>query len=82
MADNFTSNPSGERMTPARYSIPFFVAPDDNAKVACLPSMVRDTCPANYEPVVFSEYGDWVSKYQYERGLVDETRNRSEGHGA
>ena len=58
------------------------MAPDDNAKVACLPSMVLDTCPANYEPVVFSEYGDWVSKYQYERGLIDEKRNTSEGRGA
>ena len=67
--DKSTPNPTGKGMAPARYSIPFFVAPDDDAQVACLPSMVRDARPAKYEPVVFSDYGDWVSKYQYERGL-------------
>jgi isopenicillin N synthase-like dioxygenase len=79
ITDNFIPNPSMERVTPARYSMPFFVAPDDDAKVACLPSLVGDVRPVNYEPVIFSEYGDWVSKYQYERGLADETRSRSEG---
>jgi hypothetical protein len=64
-------------MTPARYSIPFFVAPDDT-EVACLPSVVVSACLAHYESVMFSEYGDWVSKYQYERGLVDKTQRHSE----
>jgi isopenicillin N synthase-like dioxygenase len=77
--DSFIPIPSGERMTHARYSIPFFVAPDDDAKVACLPSLVGNVRPAYYEPVVFSEYGNWVSKYQYERGLADKTQNVSEG---
>jgi isopenicillin N synthase-like dioxygenase len=78
MADNFTPNPSGERITAARYSIPFFVAPDDDARIACLPSRVDDAHPAKYEPVRFVEYGDLVSKYQYERGQVDQLQSGPE----
>ncbi|MCJ1306991.1 hypothetical protein MMC25_000635 [Agyrium rufum] len=54
-------------MTKARYSIPYFVAPDSKETISCLPSCVSDERPAKFEPVTFKEYGTNVSKYQYRR---------------
>lgn len=51
---------------PARYSIPFFVAPSSSHVVATLPRFVTAETPAKYEPVRFDEYGAIISKYQYQ----------------
>ncbi|KAI2777391.1 Clavaminate synthase-like protein [Daldinia loculata] len=52
---------------PARYSIPFFTAPDFTHVVETLPRFVTTENPKKYGPVRFDEYGSVVSKYQYER---------------
>ncbi|KAI1481192.1 hypothetical protein F4774DRAFT_408277 [Daldinia eschscholtzii] len=53
---------------PARYSIPFFTAPDFSHVVATLPRFITNENPAKYEPVRFDEYGSSVSKHQYKEG--------------
>ncbi|KAK6951287.1 hypothetical protein Daesc_007818 [Daldinia eschscholtzii] len=53
---------------PARYSIPFFTAPDFSHVVATLPRFITNENPAKYEPVKFDEYGLSVSKHQYQEG--------------
>ena len=50
---------------PARYSIPFFVAPSSSHVIATLPKFVTAETPAKYEPVKFKDYGSIISKYQY-----------------
>lgn len=54
-----------ERVTKARYSIPYFVAPDNDTIVQCLPSCVTADRSTNYEPVKFGDYGEYISKYMY-----------------
>jgi isopenicillin N synthase-like dioxygenase len=51
---------------PARYSIPFFTAPDFSHTVSTLPRFVAAESLAKYEPVRFDEYGSMISKYQYQ----------------
>ncbi|KAI1881152.1 hypothetical protein JX265_001392 [Neoarthrinium moseri] len=51
---------------PARYSVPFFVAPDFSHIVETLPQFITTANPAKYEPVRFDQYGSIVSKYQYQ----------------
>lgn len=53
-------------MTKERYSIPYFFAPDHESIVSVLPSCVSKDRPLQYEPVKFSEYGDYISKYMYQ----------------
>ena len=54
-----------QSMTRARYSIPYFVAPDNDTIVECLPSCVTADRLAMYEPVKFADYGEYISKYMY-----------------
>ncbi|MCJ1285324.1 hypothetical protein MMC26_004664 [Xylographa opegraphella] len=58
-------------VTRARYSIPYFFAPNDDAVVSCLPSTVREDHPALYEPIMFKDYGAWRSKYAYQQPEVE-----------
>ena len=58
-----------ERITRERYSIPYFVAPDHDGLVECLPSMVDEKHPVQYEPVVWSEYGEWRAKHSYKHDV-------------
>jgi isopenicillin N synthase-like dioxygenase len=51
---------------PARYSVPFFVAPDFSHTVETLPRFITSDNPGKYEPVRFDQYGSIVSKYQYQ----------------
>ncbi|KUI73478.1 1-aminocyclopropane-1-carboxylate oxidase [Cytospora mali] len=51
---------------PARYSIPFFVAPDFSHTISTLSHFVSKENPAKYEPVRFDQYGELISKYQYQ----------------
>ena len=62
-----STNHSSEVVTRQRFSIPYFVAPDADKTVSCLPSCVGDKRPAKFEPVSFAEYGASISRYQYER---------------
>jgi isopenicillin N synthase-like dioxygenase len=39
-----------------RYSIPFFVNPDPQTRVACLPSCVTTERPCGYEPITAAEF--------------------------
>ncbi|KAL9118041.1 MAG: hypothetical protein Q9187_005414 [Circinaria calcarea] len=55
-----------KRLTRARYSIPYFVAPDGDTMIHCLPSRVDKDHPRAYEDVKFSDYGGMRSKYQYQ----------------
>ena len=43
---------------PARYSIPYFVAPDAEGTVAPSPSLVKVGTKAAYEPITFKDYSD------------------------
>ncbi|MCJ1385481.1 hypothetical protein MMC17_008604 [Xylographa soralifera] len=61
----------GANVTRARYSIPYFFAPNDDAVVECLPSTVREDRPAVYEPIMFKDYGAWRSKYAYQQPEVE-----------
>jgi len=54
-----------ERMTRARYSIPYFVSPDLDARVECLPCCATADNPAKYESVVQREYRLLRAKLQY-----------------
>ncbi|KAK4162826.1 Clavaminate synthase-like protein [Cladorrhinum sp. PSN259] len=58
--------PQEDSSVPARYSIPFFVAPAPSHTVATLGRFITPETPAKYEPVKFEEYGALVSKYQYQ----------------
>ncbi|KAA6411495.1 MAG: hypothetical protein FRX48_04775 [Lasallia pustulata] len=55
------------QITRARYSIPYFVAPDETAIIECLPSRVDEKHPAQYPPVMYREYGGMRSKYSYQQ---------------
>ncbi|RDW94116.1 isopenicillin N synthase family dioxygenase [Aspergillus mulundensis] len=44
------------RMTRERYSIPFFMSPDDDIVVECIPSCISDREPAKYEPITRGDY--------------------------
>lgn len=43
--------------TRARYSIPYFVAPDPDAVIECFPSCTGPGRPQKYDGVVQREYG-------------------------
>ena len=61
--DRFTG---AERMTRARYSIPYFVAPDSDAVIECIPECATESNPAKYEPIVPGEYFAMRGKLQYQ----------------
>lgn len=52
-------------MTRARYSIPYFVSPDPDAVIECLPACLTSTNPAKYPPVVQEDYRRMRAKLQY-----------------
>lgn len=60
--DRFTGE---ERMTRARYSIPYFVSADSDAVVKCLQECASEANPAKYEPVVQKDYRLMRAKLQY-----------------
>lgn len=55
-------------MTRARYSIPYFVSPDADAVVECLPVCMSEGNPAKYEPTHWEEYRMMRAALQYRRG--------------
>lgn len=56
-----------QRMTRARYSIPYFVSPDSDAVVECLPTCMDENNPAKYEPTHWEEYRKMRASLQYRR---------------
>ncbi|KAJ9195186.1 hypothetical protein DTO164E3_6947 [Paecilomyces variotii] len=55
-----------ERMTRARYSIPYFISPNVDCVIQCLPSCSDAQNPAKYPPVVQHEYRIMRASMQYE----------------
>lgn len=60
--DRFTGE---ERMTRARYSIPYFVSPDSDSVIECIPECANELNPPKYEPVMQGEYRRMRAKLQY-----------------
>jgi isopenicillin N synthase-like dioxygenase len=61
-------NENGERLTRERFSIPYFVAPDNDAVVEVFESLIEKDHPKQYEPVRFDKYADWVAENYYDKG--------------
>ncbi|KAL2059081.1 hypothetical protein ABVK25_000373 [Lepraria finkii] len=61
--DRFTGD---ERMTRARYSIPYFVSPEGQSVVECLPSCADEKHPVKYKPIVWDDYRLMRASVQYE----------------
>ncbi|CAG8983073.1 hypothetical protein HYALB_00006101 [Hymenoscyphus albidus] len=61
-SDRYTGE---ERMTRARYSIPYFVSPDLDAKIECMPECATESNPKKYEPVIQRDYWLMRAKLQY-----------------
>jgi len=53
------------RMTRARYSIPYFVSPDSDSVIACIPECANEANPPKYEPVLQGDYRRMRAKLQY-----------------
>jgi len=62
LADRFTGT---ERLTRERYSIPYFVSPNVDSVIECLPTCTDEEHPIQYSPVVQSEYRLMRAKVQY-----------------
>ena len=56
---------TSNKITPARYSIPYFVVPDENEMVRCFTSCILDERPLKFEPVTVTEYAADITRYQY-----------------
>ncbi|KAK8232159.1 thymine dioxygenase [Phyllosticta capitalensis] len=55
----------GKSMTRARYSIPYFVSPNPDALIECLPACTNTQNPVKYGPVVQEDYRRMRAKLQY-----------------
>ncbi len=60
--DSFTGE---ERLTRARYSIPYFVAPDVDAVVEVMKECASQDNPVKYDPVTQGDYSRMRAKLQY-----------------
>lgn len=54
-----------QRMTRRRFSIPYFLSPDPDSVVACIPSCMGIDEPAKYEPITPAEYNAMRASMQY-----------------
>ena len=54
-----------ERMTRARYSIPYLVSPDIDAVIECMSECASESNPVKYPPVLQSEYRLMRARLQY-----------------
>lgn len=63
-ASSSTTNTAG--MTPARYSIPYFVSPEGDSVVECLPTCTSEERPVKYKPIVWDEYRLMRASMQYD----------------
>lgn len=62
--DRFTGD---ERMTRARYSIPYFVSPEGPTVVECLPSCTDANNPARHKPIMWNDFMLMRASMQYEQ---------------
>lgn len=53
-------------MTRARYSIPYFVSPEGQSVVECLPSCTDETHPIKYKSIVWDDYRLMRARMHYE----------------
>jgi isopenicillin N synthase-like dioxygenase len=60
-----SANAQRPKITKARYSIPYFVAPDPTAVVECLPQCAGEGHPPKYEPIMQDDYRRMRAKTQY-----------------
>ncbi|KAI9680044.1 MAG: hypothetical protein M1817_005060 [Caeruleum heppii] len=63
LQDRFTG---ADRLTRARYSIPYFVAPDPSAVIECLEACANEARPVRYGPVRQRDYGAMRAGMHYE----------------
>ncbi|KAJ5632604.1 Oxoglutarate/iron-dependent dioxygenase [Penicillium lividum] len=61
LADRFEGQ---ERMTRKRFSIPYFLSPDSDSVIECIPSC-RGEEPAKYEPITQADYNRMRASMQY-----------------
>ena len=61
--DRFTGD---DRLTRARYSIPYFVSANVDSLIECFPSCVDKDHPAKYPPIVARDYTAMRFSVQYE----------------
>ncbi|KAJ6108262.1 hypothetical protein N7523_009585 [Penicillium sp. IBT 18751x] len=54
-----------QRITRERYSIPYFLAPDPDSVIECIPSCMGVDEPAKYEPITQAEYNKMRASMQY-----------------
>ncbi|KAL4874335.1 hypothetical protein BJY04DRAFT_225125 [Aspergillus karnatakaensis] len=54
-----------DRVTRERYSIPYFMSPDDEAVIECIPSCMSEDQPAKYEPITRREYNRMRASMMY-----------------
>ncbi|PKY05197.1 Clavaminate synthase-like protein [Aspergillus campestris IBT 28561] len=62
LADRF-SGPF--RMTRERFSIPYFMSPDPESVIECIPSCMDDKEGAKYEPITQAEYNEMRASMMY-----------------
>ncbi|KAI0108144.1 Clavaminate synthase-like protein [Daldinia grandis] len=55
----------GKLMTKSRYSIPYFVSPDERSVIECLSVCTDEEHPIKYEPVVQEDYRRMRARGQY-----------------
>ncbi|KAL2837931.1 hypothetical protein BJY01DRAFT_220460 [Aspergillus pseudoustus] len=53
------------RMTRERYSIPYFMSPDDDSVIECIPSCMSEEEPAKYEPITRANYNKMRAAMMY-----------------
>jgi isopenicillin N synthase-like dioxygenase len=54
-----------ERATRERYSIPYFLAPDPDLLIECLPACVDEQNPAKHKPITQRDYNRMRASMQY-----------------
>lgn len=61
-----------QRLTRARYSIPYFVSADPESLVECLPVCIDAAHPVKYDPVTQDDYRKLRAKVQYRKTNNDQ----------
>ena len=65
-------------MTSRRFSIPYFVLPDDDAVVFPQPTCVDVENSARYQKVTLASYAEQMAKWQYEKARITSSLYRNE----
>ncbi|KAI9650187.1 hypothetical protein NHQ30_000200 [Ciborinia camelliae] len=66
LASRYTTTDEGERIIQARYSMPYFCAPDVDQLIEVLDECVKDADKVKYEPIVAGEYYRMRGALQYQ----------------